>query len=91
VLELPSRERRPVRVYTVAVAIGVMVTAIQFTAFELPIISVTVYRGATEVVDSPRTGSLPQAVDGALLLAVTFAVQAVYVRTLIRQRRARRR
>ncbi|MEZ0106707.1 putative peptide zinc metalloprotease protein [Catenulispora sp. EB89] len=87
VLAIPRREQRTVRVYTVAVVIGTVLTLAQFAVLQLPIVAMTVYRSAKELAASLSAGSLPQAADGTLVFAVVVGAQVLFVRTLVHQRR----
>jgi len=89
VLAIPQREQRTVRVYTVAVVIGTVLTLGQFAVLQLPIVAMTVYRSAKELAASLSAGSLPQAADGALVFAVVVGAQALFVKTLMRKRKLR--
>ena len=89
VLAIPQREQRTVRVYTVAVVVGTVLTLGQFAVLQLPIVAMTVYRSAKELAASLSAGSLAQAADGALVFVVVVGAQALFVRTLVRNRRHR--
>ncbi|GAA1980699.1 hypothetical protein [Catenulispora subtropica] len=88
---LPQRERRPVRIYAVVVALGSTVTLAEFGFFQLPILAVTIYRSAREVAVNVPAGAVPQIVDGTIMLVVPVVTQALFIRTLTRRIRARRR
>ena len=88
-LSLPARERRPVRFYSVAVAVGTTATLAVFAGYQLPILVLTLYRAAAEVVRAAHDASAPGIVDGGLTLVLTAGFQALFVRTLLKNRKSR--
>ena len=88
-LSLPAREQRPVRLYAVAVGLGSVATLAAFAAYQFPILVLTLYRSAVEVVQAVDDASVPRAVDGGLTLVLTAGFQALFVRTFLKSRRSR--
>lgn len=86
---LPARERRPVKVFAVLVALGTTLVLAMFVVYQLPILVLTLYRSAVEVVHAVRDGSALRIVDGALTLFLTAGYRALFLRTFVRNRRRR--
>jgi putative peptide zinc metalloprotease protein len=85
--DLPARERRGVRVYAVAMAVGCTVALTSFLAFGLPIIVQGVVGAFGGLVAG---GNVLHMVDSALVIVVECTLQAMFVVTFLRRRRERK-
>jgi len=88
-LALPPGERRPVRIYAVAVALGSGAALALFCCYQLPIAVETVTRAVEELVHGLRHRTPAQVVDAGLVLGVTALFQGLFIRTFVRKRRSR--
>lgn len=86
---LPTRERRAVRLYAVAMAAGSVVALSVFALFGLPILIEGVVRAGTGLVDGVRTGGVLQTVDSAVIILVEGTLQTIFLVTLWRRHRHR--
>jgi putative peptide zinc metalloprotease protein len=82
---LPTRERRGVRVYAVAMALGCAAALTSFLFFGLPIL----VHGIAGAVGGLVAGPGPRALDSALVILVEGALQALFVVTFVREHRER--
>jgi hypothetical protein len=86
--DLPVRERRGVRLYAVAMAIGCTVALTSFALFGLPILVQGIV-GAFGGLVSGLDGNMPRALDSALVILVEGTLQALFVVTFVRRHRLR--
>jgi hypothetical protein len=83
--DLPTRERRGVRLYAVAMAVGCATALISFALFGLPIIVQGIWGACGGLV----TGHGLRALDSALVILVEGSLQALFVVTFVRKHRAK--
>lgn len=86
---LPARERRAVRLYAVAMAVGSVVALSGFALLGLPILVEGVVRAFTGLIDGVHTGGLLQAIDSALIIVVEGTLQVIFLVTFYRRHRHR--
>jgi putative peptide zinc metalloprotease protein len=82
---LPPRERRAVRLYSVAVVLGSTVALTSFGLYGIPILVNGVTAAVSAVVAGATHGDLLPAVDGALLLLVEGTIQVIFLVTFLRR------
>lgn len=81
--DLPARERRGVRIYAVAMALGCAVALTSFAVFGLPII----VQGFAGAFGGLTTGHGLRALDSALVILVEGSLQVLFVVTFVRTHR----
>lgn len=86
-LDLPSHERRPVRIYAAFVLVGSAATVAFFCWYELPILITGIARSAAEIGD----GGPGRIADGVGFIAVIVLLQLLFVRAFLRQHGAKLR
>jgi putative peptide zinc metalloprotease protein len=82
---LPARERRGVRVYAVAMAVGCTVALTSFVLFGLPIL----VQGIVGAFGGLVAGHGLRALDSALVILVEGTLQVLFVVTFVRKHRHR--
>ncbi|HET9139779.1 hypothetical protein [Actinophytocola sp.] len=88
--DLPTRERRAVRIYAVAMSVGCTAALTSFALFGLPILVqgfVTAFHNL--VAGLAPGGNVLRAVDGAMLILVEGTLQVLFVVTFMRKHRRR--
>lgn len=88
-LELPLRQRRAVRIYAVAMALGSAVALTAFAVFGFPVLVGATERAVTGVVEGSREGDLPRLADSLLVILIEGAIQVAFLVTFWRQHRMR--
>jgi putative peptide zinc metalloprotease protein len=82
--ELPSAERRPVRLYAAIMIAGCAVMVLVSAFYGLPVEIGIYVRAAHELARGLSTSRIPLVVDATAALIVSVAFQALLVRTLLR-------
>ena len=85
-VDLDPRERRAVRIYSVAVVTGSAVALSTFAVYGLPILVEGLVRAFSGLV----TGDPMRTLDSALVIAVEGAIQVMFLITFYRRRLSRR-
>ncbi|WP_101790188.1 hypothetical protein [Nonomuraea indica] len=85
--ELSPHERRAVRIYAVALALGSSITLTVFAAYGAPIVITGLAQALTAVWDGLHGGPALAAVDAALLILVEGGIQVLFLVTFVRTRR----
>lgn len=81
---LPAKERRAVRIYAPLVVLGAATALTTFALYVLPIVATTVVRALSAIVAAGSGGGIARAIDGAVVLAVEFGLQGLFVVTFAR-------
>ncbi|GAA3424212.1 hypothetical protein ACQP10_36020 [Streptosporangium sandarakinum] len=87
--DLAPHERRTVRIYAVALALGSSVTLTVFALYGAPIVITGLAHALTAVWDGLHGGPVLAALDAALLVLVEGGIQVLFLVTFIRTRRSR--
>jgi hypothetical protein len=85
--DLAPHERRAVRIYAVALALGGSITLTVFAVYGAPIVITGLAQALTAVWDGLHGGPALAAVDAALLILVEGGIQVLFLVTFIRTRR----
>lgn len=85
--DLPTRERRAVRGYAVAMAAGVAVALAAFAAFGLPILVEGTVRAFTNLAGGLRDGDPLRTFDSIAIIVVEGGLQVVFLATFYRRHR----
>jgi hypothetical protein len=87
--DLPTRERRGVRIYAVAMAAGVAVALTTFATFGLPILIEGIVRAFSNLTGGLRHGDLLRVLDSTAIIAVEGGLQVIFLVTFYRRHRHR--
>jgi putative peptide zinc metalloprotease protein len=85
--DLPARERRATRIYSVFLVVGATVTLTSFALFAAPIAISAFFRALAGVADGLTGGPVLAALDSGLLILIEGAIQALFVVTFVRGHR----
>jgi putative peptide zinc metalloprotease protein len=89
--DLPTRERRAVRVYAIAMVVGSTIALTTFALYGLPILIEGIIRATTGLIGGVTEGAVLRAVDSALIIAVEATLQVIFLITFYRRHRLRLR
>jgi hypothetical protein len=84
-LDLPAKERRPVKIYSIFMAAGSVSALGIFAAYGAPILVTLLVHSAMQVVSGLLSGDLLKIADGLLVLAIEGTLQLILVRLLIKK------
>jgi putative peptide zinc metalloprotease protein len=90
-LALPHNERRPVRIYAVVVALGVLAALVTFACYQAPVMVETIVLAVRELGHGLRSGSAAQCTDALLVLVITVFFEGLLAYKLARKHGARLR
>ncbi|MFI7134788.1 hypothetical protein ACIBQ1_54630 [Nonomuraea sp. NPDC050153] len=85
--DLAPHERRAIRIYAVALALGSSITLTVFALYGAPIVLTGLAHALTAVWDGLHGGPTLAAFDAALLILVEGGIQVLFLVTFIRRRR----
>ncbi|MFI6290626.1 hypothetical protein ACIBEJ_03535 [Nonomuraea sp. NPDC050790] len=86
-VDLPPRERRSTRIYSVFLVAGATISLTAFAAFTAPIAIATLVRAITAIAGGFQGGPVLLALDAGLLVLIEGSIQALFVVTFVRGHR----